>query len=366
MDKDFQLTAYDFNLPQDQIAQQPTKRRDQSRLMVLDTNTSNIAHTRFTSILDYLRPGDLLVRNDTKVFPARLSGEKETGGRIEMLLLEYPGNSVQEKRRCDWYRAGAPALIKAYKRPRPGAKLFFHEKMWAKVIKTCENGKVEVELRYQLQGNDSLDDLLDRYGQVPLPPYIHRSPGTTDQDRERYQTKYATTTGSVAAPTAGLHFSDQVLTALEHRKIETCSVTLHVGYGTFAPVRSKDITRHTIHREYVEITEETAGQISMAKKENRRIWAVGTTTVRALEFAADQEGRVQPVRQQCGLFIYPGFRFQVVDNLITNFHLPQSSLLFLVAAMTGRKRLLASYREAIAQGYRFFSYGDAMAVIRRD
>ncbi len=365
INEDLQLTAYDFELPEESIAQEPAQRRDQSRLMVLDRAGGDTpVHTRFTSILDYLRPGDLLVRNDTRVFPARLQGRKETGGRVEMLLLKYPGNARKIGEKL-WRTAQVPALIKSSKRPKEGATLHFHDDIRATVLKLREDGKVEVEFRYRLGPGDCLDDLLHRCGQIPLPPYIRRPNGSTPKDARRYQTRYAGATGSVAAPTAGLHFSDDLLCAINSLGVETCNVTLHVGYGTFAPVRCRDITKHKIHKEFVEVSPQTAAVINRAKKEDRRIWAVGTTTVRTLEFAADSRGEVQPTCTPCGLFIYPGFQFQVIDNLITNFHLPQSSLMFLVAALTGRKRLLASYREAIRKGYRFFSYGDAMAIIRK-
>ncbi len=364
MNKDLQLTSYDFELPEECIAQEPVKRRDQSRLMVLDKDKNSPVHTRFASILDYLRPGDLLVRNNTRVFPARLQGRKETGGRVEMLLLEYPGND-QRMGENQWWAARVPALLKSSKRPKKGATLHFHDDIRATVLQLREDGKVEVEFRYRLREGECLDDLLHRCGQIPLPPYIRRPNGSTAEDARRYQTRYAEATGSVAAPTAGLHFSDDLLYAINRLGVETCDVTLHVGYGTFAPVRCRDITRHKIHKEFVEVSRQTAAIINRAKKEDRRIWAVGTTTVRTLEFAADNRGEVQPTCTPCGLFIYPGFQFQVIDNLITNFHLPQSSLMFLVAALTGRKRLLASYREAVKKGYRFFSYGDAMAIIRK-
>ena len=364
MNKDLQLSAYDFALPEESIAQEPARQRDQSRLMVLDNARNTPVHTRFTAILDYLRPGDILVRNNTRVFPARLLGRKETGGRVEMLLLEYPD---REKRTDgeEWQAARAPALLKSSKRPKEGATLYFGDDIRATVLRLGKDGKVEVELCYRPGVGKGLDDLLQQCGQVPLPPYIHRPDGSTSRDVHRYQTRYAEATGSVAAPTAGLHFSDGLLTAIDRLGVEICNVTLHVGYGTFAPVRCNDITRHRIHREFVEVSPQTAAIINRAKKERQRIWAVGTTTVRTLEFAADSQGNVQPLKAACGLFIYPGFQFQVVDNLITNFHLPRSSLMFLVAAMTGRKRLLKSYREAIDRGYRFFSYGDAMAIIRR-
>lgn len=365
MNDNFQLTSYNYELPEECIAQQPAEHRDQSRLLVLEA-TSGLTHTRFESILDYLRPGDLLIRNNTKVFPARLMGKKETGGRVEMLLLEYPGNGIQKSGQPEWYTTNSLVLIKSSKRPKPGSILTFCEDIQAEVLQLREDGKVEVEFCYRLAQGNSLDDLLGAHGQIPLPPYIRRPNGSTTQDSQRYQTRYAESTGSVAAPTAGLHFSDALLEEIHRQGIESCSVTLHVGYGTFSPVRSKDITDHQLHKEYVEISEETAEKINRAKQKNRRIWAVGTTTVRTLEFAADKDGKVQPISEPCGLFIYPGFPFQVVDNLITNFHLPQSSLLFLVSALVGRERLLASYREAVAKGYRFFSYGDAMAIIGKE
>jgi len=364
MDKDLQLSAYDFELPEDSIAQDPAEQRDQSRLMVLAGINDKAIHTGFSSILNYLRPGDLLVLNDSKVFPARLHGRKETGGRVEMLLLAYP-ETDRKTLANSWLTTRVPTLIKSSKRPKEGATLHFGENMQATVARVREDGKVEVDLHYRPGDNGSLAELLRRYGEIPLPPYIHRPQGSTARDARRYQTCYARETGSVAAPTAGLHFSRQLLAAIEEKGVETCSVTLHVGYGTFAPVRSRDITKHTIHKEYVEVSGQSAELINRAKQEERRIWAVGTTTVRTLEFAADSRGKIQPVCAQCGLFIYPGYQFRVIDNLITNFHLPRSSLLFLVAALTGRQRLLAHYREAIKQGYRFFSYGDAMAIIRK-
>ncbi len=365
MNNEFQLKAYDYQLPEENIAQQPAAQRDQSRLLVLETAKKDLAHTRFDKILDYLRPGDLLVRNNTRVFPARLIGRKTTGGRVEMLFLEYPGNGKPDPVDSEWYTAESLVLVKSSKRPKPGSTLIFCKDMKAKVLQLRQDGKVVIDFSYRPGNESSLDHLLARHGQIPLPPYIRRPKGSTPQDCRRYQTRYADLTGSVAAPTAGLHFSDHVLKKISQLGVESCEVTLHVGYGTFAPVRTENITEHQIHSEFAEVSPETAASINRAKEANRRIWAVGTTTVRTLEFAADNSGQVQPINQKCGLFIYPGFRFQVVDNLITNFHLPQSSLLFLVSALVGRKRLLASYEEAIALGYRFFSYGDAMAIITR-
>lgn len=365
MSDQFQLSAYDYHLPPEQIAQQPAEKRDQSRLLVLDVEADSLNHRRFTNIIDYLQTGDLLVINNTRVFPARLLGRKETGGKVEMLLLEYPQAVKADTTISGWSYARAPVLLKSSKRPKQESLLLFGEDLQAKIGKIRENGKVEVTLRYRLSKKNTLDDVLTRYGQMPLPPYINRPQGSTDEDRHRYQTRYARHTGSVAAPTAGLHFSDNLLHSIEEKGIEKATVTLHVGYGTFAPVRTDDIREHCIHREFVQVPGETAKKINQTKAKGGRIWAVGTTTVRTLEFAADERGVVQPIEEPCGLFIYPGYRFHIVDNLITNFHLPRSSLLFLVSALAGRKRILESYRQAVDRGYRFFSYGDAMAIITR-
>jgi len=362
MHQDLQLDSYQYDLPPELIAQQPADQRDQSRLLVLDTGTANLRHEYFSDILQYLRPGDIMVRNNSKVFPARLRGTKKTGGRVEMLLLHYPENA-RPAPEAGWWEKEVLTLIKSSKRPRPGMELFFCSRIVARVLKLREDGKVEVCLRFRPEPGNTLDDLLDRYGEIPLPPYIVRTEGSLPTDRTRYQTRYASRTGSVAAPTAGLHFSDELLARISAHGVELAEVTLHVGYGTFAPVRCQQITDHQIHREFIEISEDTARRINEAKQEGRRIWAVGTTTVRALEYAAQPDGRVHPLQDECDLFIYPGFQFRVIDNLITNFHLPGSSLLFLVSALTGRERLLAAYRTAIEKKYRFFSYGDAMAII---
>jgi len=364
MHPDLQLDSYQYNLPPELIAQQPADQRDQSRLLVLDTGTANLRHEYFSDLLRYLRPGDLLIRNNSKVFPARLRGRKETGGRVEMLLLHYPGNA-RPAAEAGWWEKEVLTLIKSSKRPRPGMELHFCDRIRATVLRLRDDGKVEVCLRFCPQEGKTLDDLLISHGEIPLPPYIERPDGCLPEDRARYQTRYASRTGSVAAPTAGLHFSDELLASIAAHGVEMAEVTLHVGYGTFAPVRSQDITEHRIHSEYVEITEETAGRINRARQAGNRIWAVGTTTVRTVEFAANDRGMVRAMAGACDLFIYPGFRFRVIDNLITNFHLPGSSLLFLVAAMIGREPLLAAYQEAIQQKYRFFSYGDAMAIINK-
>ncbi len=364
MEEDLRLTSYNYDLPAELIAQQPADKRENSRLMVLDTVSGRLRHKRFTDIVNYLRPGDLLVRNNSRVFPARLLGTKETGGRVEMLLLHYPGNAGPAEKE-GWRETDALTLIRSSKRPRPGMELYFSSRIRATVRQVREDGKVEVLFSFRPDQGKTLNDLLTEHGEIPLPPYIARPEGSLTLDRRRYQTCYASRTGSVAAPTAGLHFSDELLGKIADRGVETAEVTLHVGYGTFAPVRTQTITEHRIHHEYVEISEETAARINRARQEGRRIWAVGTTTVRALEFAADSKGKIRPLQEDCDLFIYPGFRFRIIDNLITNFHLPQSSLLFLVAALTGRKVLLDAYQEAIERNYRFFSYGDAMAILQK-
>jgi S-adenosylmethionine:tRNA ribosyltransferase-isomerase len=360
MEDPFQLSAYDYFLPKEQIAQHPAGQRDQARLLVLDCCQDTIRHRRFDSISELLRPGDLLVVNNTRVFPARLTGHKETGGKVEMLLLHFPEPAEQQG---EQQQATALTLIKSSKRPKPGSILTFAESLQARIDCLRLDGKVEVTLFYP--ADKDLETLFEQHGEIPLPPYINRPAGSTLTDSLRYQTEYARHTGSVAAPTAGLHFSDSLLDSIERMGIKRVAVTLHVGYGTFAPVRCEDIREHRIHREFVHISEETAQAVNATRAAGGRIWAVGTTSARSLEFAADETGKLHPVQGLCGLYIYPGYRFRVVDNLITNFHLPQSSLLFLVAALAGRERILDSYREAVQQGYRFFSYGDAMAIITR-
>jgi S-adenosylmethionine:tRNA ribosyltransferase-isomerase len=359
------LEAYDYDLPPERIAQFPEPQRDQSRLLVLDTAAPDLSHQRFADLIDHLRPSDLLVINSTRVFPARLLGTKETGGKVELFLLNFPSPLPPADPSSPWREATATALLKSSKRPKAGSRLFFGDHLNARVDTLREDGKAEVTLRYHSDGERGLEALLERYGQMPLPPYISRPSGSLDEDLHRYQTRYARQTGSVAAPTAGLHFSDELLTRIRAMGVEIAEIVLHVGYGTFAPVRSDDIREHRIHREWVEVPSATAQQINQTKAAGGRIWAVGTTTVRTLEFAADPQGQVRSGCGECDLFIYPGFQFRVIDNLITNFHLPKSSLLFLVAALAGRERILAAYREAVAASYRFFSYGDAMAIITR-
>lgn len=363
IDSIYQLDAYDYELPLDRIAQFPQPQRDQSKLLVLETDKTQPAHRLFADISDYLRPTDLLVVNSTKVFPARLLGKKESGGKAELFLLHFPKPVPDQPPTASWREATAIALVKSSKRPKIGSCLLFSEYLRARIDAFNDEGKVEVTLQYRGDNQSTLEELLQRHGQVPLPPYISRPQGHSPEDTDRYQTRYANRTGSVAAPTAGLHFSDALLQQIRAQGVQIAQVVLHVGYGTFAPVRATDIREHRIHREWVEVTAATADLVNQTKAAGGRVWAVGTTTVRTLEFAAQETGILRPMTGECDLFIYPGFAFQVIDNLITNFHLPKSSLLFLVSALAGRERVLSAYHEAIACDYRFFSYGDAMAII---
>lgn len=362
MTSNFDIESYDYDLPEKNIAQFPPEKRDASRLLVLDGITGSITDRMFGDFPEMLSAGDLLVVNDTKVFPARLMGRKKTGGRVEMLILGYPehgGESVGTNFPPGWETARVTALLKCSKRPKPGDRIIFGPGFEAMVQELFADGKVRAELHY----SGALGDLLDNYGMMPLPPYISRKEGEMPQDRDRYQTVYATRTGAVAAPTAGLHFTDDLLDEIGRRGVDRVSITLHVGYGTFAPVRVDDIREHRIHSEYIDISDEAARKINETRDKGKKIWVVGTTTARALEFAADENGRVSAAGGWCDLYIYPGYRFKVVKNLITNFHLPKSSLLYLVSALAGRERIMQAYRHAVDNNYRFYSYGDAMAVI---
>ena len=346
----FDIEDYDYHLPSECIAQEPAGCRDESRLLVV-AGDGELTDLMFSGLAGLLRSGDLLVVNDTKVFPARLEGRKESGGKVEMFLLGYPVTGGEEG------RAEAVCLLKSSKRPRPGSLLFFGGGLSCEVLELLSNGKVRVSLSF----DGDLDVLLNDHGRIPLPPYIRRGEEDSSGDQERYQTVYAKEVGAVAAPTAGLHFTPELIRTTKDLGVKVASVTLHVGYGTFSPVRVEDIREHDIHQEYVMVSEETAALVNQTRQAGGRVWAVGTTTVRALEDAADKEGLVREKEGWCGLYIYPGYHFKVVDNLITNFHLPRSSLLFLVSALAGYSRMMKAYEYAIKNGYRFYSYGDAMA-----
>lgn len=334
-----------FDLPQELIAQDPLEDRSASRLLVLNRETGAVEHHKFQEITNYLRPGDCLVLNNTKVIPARLMGVKEdTGAAIEVLLLKRRENDVWE------------TLVKPGKKARPGTKIVFGEGMLcAEVMEVVEEGNRL--LRFSYEG--IFEEVLDRLGEMPLPPYITHKLA----DKNRYQTVYAKYEGSAAAPTAGLHFTEALLQKIREMGVETAFVTLHVGLGTFRPVKAENLSDHHMHSEHYEITEETAKTINRAKLNGGRVICVGTTSCRTVESAADENGRVQPGCGDTEIFIYPGYQFKVLDCLITNFHLPESTLVMLVSALAGREQVLAAYQEAIEERYRFFSFGDAMLII---
>lgn len=361
MQDDFSLDSYDYHLPEEKIAQQPAAKREHSKLFVYNRRDSSRQHLHFCDIIDFFRKGDLLVVNDTKVIPARLFGKKETGGKAEVFLLELPVNMSTPLQQEGKNILEATALIKSSKRPAIGSTITIAENLHCQIQEHHDGGKVRLYLKYPVQSH--IMDVLEQHGNVPLPPYIERREGTSDKDKKRYQTVYAKNNGAVAAPTAGLHFTKEIFTQLEQKGVSTAHLTLHVGYGTFAPVRTEDIKDHQIHSEYISLTEETAEQINRVKEKGGKVWAVGTTSVRTLEFCSDEQGKLKPYSGWCDLYIFPGFKYKVIDNLITNFHLPKSSLLFLVSALCGREELLSCYREAMEKDYRFFSYGDAMAII---
>ena len=335
---------FDYHLPEELIAQTPVEPRDHSRLMVLDRASGNLEHRRFYDLPDYLRPGDVLVFNDSRVIPARLYATRASGGSAELLLLRRlePGR---------WH-----ALVKPGRGMRQGDTFEASRdgrRITGEVVEVHEDGSRTVEL--------SGEEHLDALGAVPLPPYIHEPLA----DPERYQTVYARTRGSVAAPTAGLHFTPQLLDKLRSQGVETVFVTLHVGLGTFRPVTVDDAESHKMHPEYWELSHDAAEAIGKAKAEGRRVISIGTTAVRLMEQAAavSVDRKVSPGSGWADIFIYPGYRFQLVDALVTNFHLPKSTLLMLTSALTGRDRLLSAYQEAASQGYRFYSFGDAMLIL---
>jgi S-adenosylmethionine:tRNA ribosyltransferase-isomerase len=325
--------------------------------MVLERKTRRISHRCFADIVRLVHPGDMLIVNNTRVVPGRLTGTKETGGEVEVLLLEYPQSMTGTQGTRNYT---CQCLVKASKPPQPGSTIYFRGGLKAKVL-----GRAEGVHTVDFEFTGDFGAVLDGVGEIPLPPYIKRDgpESAPCDDRQCYQTVYALTDGAVAAPTAGLHFSRQLLRDLTKQGVEMVSITLHVGYGTFLPVRVTDIRQHKMHPEVYELTQRAASAINQAKDSGRRIIAVGTTTVRAVEYASDTAGRVRPGSGNCDLFIYPGFEFKVVDAMITNFHLPKSTLMMLVSTFAGRQFVLDAYEEAIRQEYRFYSYGDAMLIL---
>jgi S-adenosylmethionine:tRNA ribosyltransferase-isomerase len=350
----YDLDDYHYDLPEALIAQEPLEQRETCRLLVLRRSREILEHRRFDEICSYLRPGDVLVLNDTRVVPARLLGVKATGGKIELLVLEpfKPGEHNDGRTYS--------CLVKAAKPPKLHSRITLSNGLQAEIMTPPDEGRAQV----RFLTSEPLSTLLEIVGQVPLPPYIHRNGMNSHcDDAAFYQTVYAREPGSVAAPTAGLHFSTGLLGELDQRGVEIVKITLHVGYGTFAPMRVKDVREHAMHPEYAEISRDAAQRITRAKSEGRRIIAVGTTSVRTLEYVALKEGTVTAFSGYCDLYIYPGFRFRIVDAMITNFHLPRSTLLLLVSALAGRKTILHAYNEAVREYYRFFSYGDAMLIL---
>jgi len=352
----FSLNDYHYDLPADLIAQRPALQRDRSKLLCLDRRSGALAHTTFSAIGAYLKAGDVLVLNNTAVVPGRLEGKKITGGKVEVLIADYAGGYKEAPANG---RFVCRCLVKASKRPQSGSWLQFADELKAKVL-DCANGLCTLE--FWAAGN--FDAMLDKIGQVPLPPYIKRNSGTMPDcdDLTSYQTVYASRKGAVAAPTAGLHFTPNLLSQLKAAGIQIVELTLHVGYGTFMPVRVDDIRRHTMHAEQFSISAPAADAINSARSAGHRVVAVGTTCVRTLEFAAGANGKIEAGGGSCDLFIYPGYRFKIVDALITNFHLPKSTLLMLVTAFAGRQNVFSAYQEAIRSRYRFYSYGDAMYI----
>ena len=339
------MKVSDFNyfLPEELIAQVPIKDRDASRLMVLNKKEKTLEHKEFKDIIDYLEPGDCLVRNNTKVIPARLYGKKETGANVEFLLLKNIEGDIWE------------SIVRPGNKLHVGTKVIFGDgKLVAEVLDIMPGGTRKVKFEY----DGIFNEILDEIGLMPLPPYIHESL----KDRDRYQTVYAKYNGSAAAPTAGLHFTDELLKRIEENGVDIANVTLHVGIGTFRPVKEDEVEKHDMHSEHFYIKEEDAEKINKAKRNGKRVIAVGTTSCRVLESVADENGMVHQTENDTKIFIYPGYKFKCMDALITNFHLPQSTLLMLVSAFSDREFILKAYEEAVKEKYRFFSFGDAMFI----
>ena len=333
-----------YDLPEELIAQDPLENRSDSRLMVLDKKTGAVSHHIFREIVNYLNPGDCLDINDTKVIPARLIGEKEgTGAKIEVLLLKRKTGDVWE------------TLVKPGRKAKPGTRIRFGGGLLVgEVIDIVDEGNRLIKFEFE----GIFEEILDQLGQMPLPPYITHQL----KDKDRYNTVYATHSGSAAAPTAGLHFTPELLKTIEEKGIDIARVTLHVGLGTFRPVKVDDVENHHMHSEFYMIDEEAAEKINRAKENGKRVICVGTTSCRTIESAADENGRLKPCSGWTEIFIYPGYQFKILDCLITNFHLPESTLIMLVSALAGKEHVLAAYEEAVKERYRFFSFGDAMFI----
>lgn len=338
-----QVSEFNYELPEELIAQHPIDKRDESRLMVLNRKEKTIEHKIFKDIIDYLKPGDCLVRNNTKVIPARLYGKKNTGANVEFLLLKSMGNDIWE------------TIVRPGNKLHSGAKVIFGEGILkAEVLETLDGGTRKVKFYYE----GIFNEILDKIGLMPLPPYIHEKL----KQKDRYQTVYAKYDGSAAAPTAGLHFTPELLEEIQKKGAEIANVTLHVGIGTFRPVKEETVEEHKMHTEHFYIKKEDADKINKAKQNGGRIIAIGTTSCRVLETVADENGIVKECEGDTSIFIYPGYKFKILDGLITNFHLPQSTLLMLVSALAEKDYIMKAYEEAVKEKYRFFSFGDAMFI----
>ena len=343
----YSLEDFDFELPPEQIAGVALAQRSASRMLTVDRTAGNFDDAQFTELPSFLRPGDVLVVNNTKVFPARLFGSTETGAKVEIFLVEESDPGV-------W-----TVLAKPGRRLSVGRSIYFSDELSAKVLEKRGDGGVVLEFVY----NGELTAQFDKLGRTPLPPYIKRDSGTPDLDRERYQTVYARERGAIAAPTAGLHFTPEILDQLRSCGVDIVEITLHVGYGTFEPVRVENLANHRVSPERFTVSPETAEKLNLAKKEGRRIIAVGTTTTRTLEYVAGKHGRFQAESGRADLTILPGYEFRAIDGLLTNFHLPKSSLLVLVSTFGGHELIMKAYKHAVAAAYRFYSYGDCMLVM---
>ena len=337
------VSDFNYELPEELIAQHPYDKRDEARLMVLDRKTQTIEHKVFKDIIDYLEPGDCLVINNTKVLPARLLGKKDTGAKIEFLLLKRIEGDYWE------------VMVRPGNKLKPGTKVSFGDGILkAEILEVLEGGNRKVKFEYK----GIFNEILDKIGLMPLPPYIKE----TLKDKDKYQTVYAKYDGSAAAPTAGLHFTEELLDKIKEKGIEVANVTLHVGIGTFRPVKVENIEEHHMHSEHFYIKQGNAGKINKAKETGHRVIAVGTTSCRVLESIADENGKVKATEGDTSIFIYPGYKFKCLDCLITNFHLPESTLIMLVSSLAGREFILRAYNEAVKERYLFFSFGDAMFI----
>lgn len=337
------VAEFNYNLPEELIAQVPLDKRDESKLMVLDREKQTIEHKVFKDIIDYLESGDCLVRNNTKVIPARIYGKKETGANVEFLLLKNIEGDIWE------------SIVRPGNKLHIGTKVIFGDGLLeAKILDIMPGGTRKVEFHYK----GIFNEILDQIGLMPLPPYIHEEL----QQKDRYQTVYAKYNGSAAAPTAGLHFTPELLKKIEEKGIKIANVTLHVGIGTFRPVKETEVEKHEMHSEHFYIKQEDADKINETKKQGKRVISVGTTSSRVLETVADENGLLKEAEGDTQIFIYPGYKFKCVDGLITNFHLPQSTLLMLVSALAGKDYIMGAYEEAVKEKYRFFSFGDAMFI----